>query len=89
MIQNIDKLMLFGSIGSAPNNTQKQLHHTIRDVAYYNLARLQMCKLLWFGIAESSVIYIAKKEGSCKPPKATLKSVTECKYDLQGTNCLQ
>ena len=26
-------------------------------------------------------IYIAKKEGSCKPLKATLKSVTECKYD--------
>ena len=49
--------MPFGNIGSAPNNNQKQLHHTIglsdptTVVVYYNLALLQMCKLLWFGIA--------------------------------------
>ena len=49
--------MPFGNIGSAPNNNQKQLHHTIglsdpkTVIIYYNLALLQMCKLLWFGIA--------------------------------------
>ena len=48
--------MPFGNIGSAPNNNQKQLHHTIglsdlKTVIYYNLALLQMSELLWFGIA--------------------------------------
>ena len=49
--------MPFGNIGSAPNNNQKQLHHTIglpgpkTVIVYYNQALLQMCELLWFGIA--------------------------------------
>ena len=49
--------MPFGNIGSAPNNYQKQLHHTISlsdletAIVYYNLALLRMCELLWFGIA--------------------------------------
>ena len=61
--------MLFGNIGSAPNNNQKQLHHTIglpgpkTVIVYYNQALLQMCELLWFGIAGA----VALKE---------LKSVT-------------
>ena len=48
--------MPFGNIGSAPNNNQKQLHHTIglsdpkTVIVYYNLALLQMCELLWFRI---------------------------------------
>ena len=40
-----------------------------------------MCELLWFGIAESSVMYIAKKEGSCKPLEATLMSVTVTEWN--------
>ena len=40
-----------------------------------------MCELLWFGIAESSVMYIAKKEGSRKPLKATLMSVTVTEWN--------
>ena len=49
--------MPFGNIGSATNNNQKQLHHTIclfdpkTVIVYYNLALLQMWELLWFGIA--------------------------------------
>ena len=49
--------MPFRNIGSAPNKNQKQLHHTIglsnleTVIVFYNLAFLQMCELLWFGIA--------------------------------------
>ena len=49
--------MPFGNIGSAPNNNPKQPHCTIglsdrkTVIFYYNLAPLQMCELLWFGIA--------------------------------------
>ena len=64
--------MPFGNIYSTPNNNQKQLatsyYQFIRSenlFYYYNLALLQMCNLLWFGVAGT----VALNE---------LKSVTEC-----------
>ena len=51
--------MPFGNNGNTPNNNQQQLHHTIglsdpkTVIVYYNLALLQMCKVLLFGIAET------------------------------------
>ena len=37
--------------------------------AYYNLALLQICKLLWFGRAETSIyMYVLlKKKGHARP----------------------
>ena len=49
--------MPYGNITDVSNNKHKQLHHssglsdTKTVIVYYNLALLQMCKLLWFGIA--------------------------------------
>ena len=57
--------MSFGNIGSAPNNNYKQLHHTISlsnpktVTVYYNLALLQMCELLWLGIAGTVALKVS------------------------------
>ena len=67
--------MPYGNIIDVSINNHKQLHHssglsdTKTVIAYYNLALLQMCKVLWFGIAGP---------GCTKQ----LKSVTVLQYEL-------